>query len=173
MLYEQEPQSGKSTYSFPRRAFLSTIFAIGTMACGVIPDRWSGYHYYQLQGTIGENTPRTATDAAEDQFFTTREDFLKYSAVSRPVSMLFSGEDGKWKLQIAAPGDGWVPGAFAVIKRDGSDKVDICVKESEETDGAYRALFEDFERRRIAPLGLIETFTSRQQQPCDSFLDRQ
>lgn len=169
MLHEQEPQSGKSTSSFPRRSLLSAIFAIGTMACGVIPDRWSEYHYYQLQGTIGENTPRTAPDAAEDQFFTTREVFLRYSAVSRPVSMLFSGEDGKWKLQIAAPGDGWVPGAFAVIRRDGSNKVDTCVAESEETTGAYQALFEDFQRRRVAPLGLIGTFTGGQQQPCDSF----
>lgn len=173
MLREQEPQSVKRTHSFPRRALLSTIFAIGTMACGVIPDRWSGIHYYQLQGSIGENTPRTAPDAAEDQFFATREDFLRYSAVSRPVSMLFSGEDGKWTLQIAAPGDGWVPGAFAVIKRGTNDRVDTCVAESEETAGAYQALFEDFGRGRIAPLGLIKTFTSRQQQPCDSFLDRQ
>lgn len=170
MLREEEPRSGKSTYSLPRRAFLSAIVTIGTMACGVIPDRWSEYHYYQLQGTIGGNTPRTAPDAAEDQFFTTREDFLRHSAVSRPVSILFSGEDGEWKLQIAAPGNGWVPGAFAVIKRDSSDKVDICVAESEETAGAYQALFEDFERRKIAPLGSIRTFTSGQQQPCDSFL---
>ena len=172
MLQEQEPQPAKRrNHSFPRRAILGAIFAIGTMACGVIPDRWSGYHYYQLQGTIGENTPRTAPDAAEDQFFTNREDFLRYSAVSRPVSILFSGADGKWELQIAAPGDGWISGAFAVIRRGISDKADTCVAESEETARAYQALFVDFTTGRIAPSGLIETFTSgQQQQPCNLFL---
>lgn len=172
MLHEQEPRSRKSTYSFRRRAFLGAIFAIGTMACGVIPDRWSEYHYYQLQGTIGGNTPRTAPDAAEDQFFTTREDFLRHSAVSRPVSILFSGEDGKWKLQIAALGDGWVPGAFAVVQSGNVDGNNTCVAESPERLAAYDELYGRFVRYQAANRELVQSLTEGANQPCDSFFNQ-
>ncbi|HCB22985.1 hypothetical protein A3H81_04090 [Candidatus Daviesbacteria bacterium RIFCSPLOWO2_02_FULL_38_18] len=168
MLHEQEPQPSKRSYSLPRRVFLSAIFAVGAVGCSFIPDRWSEYHYAALQGTIGLNTPRTGPNEAEDQFFKSRKDFLRGSAVSQPRTILFSDGDGRWNLQIAAPGDGWVPRAFTVMRHIGSDVVDTCVAESAERFAAYQRLFEDFEERKIAPLGTLRVIMDGEPQNCST-----
>lgn len=143
---------------------LGVLTAVVSSSCQLVSNA-AGYEYDSLQGL-----PIERIDDPED-FFTSIADFRERNSSPRPRSILLRNKPGGRWLQIAY-GDGWVPGAFVVVRQGGDDN-NICVAESTERLSAYDELFQRFQRGQFADRKLIRSLTEGANQPCDSFFSRQ